>query len=338
MKSFLLRLYIALWLVCIGIIGIAVLIANKLPHAMFAIADCGYNAEISIADWPYTRRLFRVTDNPSAMDWKPIWSPDGREIAYQSDTNNQRAIYIVDLATGARRPLTSSIENAMSPSWSPDGKQIAFTHLINGFTSPLFIADLFSGDIREFAVKALYAQPPAWSPNSQSLAFTDYGSGVGEILILDGTTGKTRNISNDPTAQDSDPAWSPDGKHLAFTSTRDNIAQLYIADVETGAIHNFSNDTTKRYSGFAWSPDRDHIAVIVNEHEVRIEDMAGNILQSMASPQIPLTTHAVSWSPDGAYLALASDPPGAYLVDLASGTRYAVMTSGCDFVPIAWMP
>lgn len=319
-------------------IGIAAALADKLPHAMFAFADCGYNAEIYISDWLHRTTPFRLSDNPFAWDWKPAWSPDGRQIVYQSDTDNQRAIYIVDLASGSRRPLASSIENAMSPSWSPDGRHIAFTHLVGVDTSPLFIADILSGTTREFAVKTSYVFAPVWSPDGQYIAFTDYESGIAEISILDVATGETRNISNHATAEDRDAAWSPDGKFLAFTSTRDAVAQLYIADVETGAIQNLSNNTTMRYSGFAWSPSGDHIAVTVNEREIQILDKAGNVTRIIAPPQIPDTIHAISWSSDGAYLAVASDPPGAYLVNIVGGTKYIVTASGCDFLPVIWAP
>ena len=309
---------------------------------MFAVADCGYNAEVAIGDWRATSRLFWVTNNPFGWDWKPTWSPDGQQIAYELDTDNQRAIYIVDLATGSRRLLTPSVENALLPAWSPDGKSIAFPQSVGTNTSPIYIADLLSGNIRELEVTAAPFMPPAWSPDSQFLAFTDYSTDNGEIFILDVATGETRNISNSATADDLDPAWSSDGKNIAFTSssTRDSFPRLYIAEVETGAVHNLSNDTTRRYAGFAWSPDGDYIAVIVNEREVRIMDMAGNVIQSIVPPQIPDIIHGISWSPNGAYLAVVSDPPGEYFVHLTSGTRYTVLPlpAGCDGSPVVWLP
>jgi Tol biopolymer transport system component len=67
----------------------------------------------------------RVTHN-DANDFAPAWSPDGRQIAFVSNRDDDLEIYtIVPDAAPAR--LTYSNEPDIDPAWSPDGTRIAFT-------------------------------------------------------------------------------------------------------------------------------------------------------------------------------------------------------------------
>jgi TolB protein len=75
----------------------------------------------------------QLTDHP-ALDGKPAWSPDGTRIAFESDRNGNRDIYLMD-AECASLPkgcgsnaiqLTDHPADDFHPAWSPDGTHIAF--------------------------------------------------------------------------------------------------------------------------------------------------------------------------------------------------------------------
>jgi TolB protein len=79
------------------------------------------------ADGSGTRRL---THNVG-YDGEPAWSPDGREIAFQSKRRfgsnaGKGEIYVMNADGSGKRNLTRNRAQDGSPSWSPDGRRIAF--------------------------------------------------------------------------------------------------------------------------------------------------------------------------------------------------------------------
>jgi hypothetical protein len=53
----------------------------------------------------------------------PAWSPDGKRIAYSSDKAGTEDIYVMDVATGSEKRVTTFADSAeVAAAWSPDGK------------------------------------------------------------------------------------------------------------------------------------------------------------------------------------------------------------------------
>lgn len=71
-----------------------------------------------------THEIKQLTNN-DVMDSGPSISPDGTKMAYTSANNGRNHLYIIDLASGESRLLTSDVQgyNAV---WSPDGAWLAF--------------------------------------------------------------------------------------------------------------------------------------------------------------------------------------------------------------------
>src|SRR5512145_1046177 len=65
----------------------------------------------------------------------PVWSPDGRMIAFEQDTTENRevrddtwpALFVYTLADSSTRALATGFPQSSDPVWSPDGRSIAFT-------------------------------------------------------------------------------------------------------------------------------------------------------------------------------------------------------------------
>jgi serine/threonine protein kinase len=56
----------------------------------------------------------------------PSWSPDGRQLAYESDRSGEWDIWVTQLGGGEVNRTADHSGQARRPSWSPDGRQIAF--------------------------------------------------------------------------------------------------------------------------------------------------------------------------------------------------------------------
>lgn len=97
----------------------------------------------------------RVTSNPAA-DEGPLYSPDGKYLAYRTQTragyeSDQWRLSILELATGKLTNLTESLDRWVdSYAWSHDGQRIFFTVLDHG-TTPLMLTAPTGGAIRTVA-------------------------------------------------------------------------------------------------------------------------------------------------------------------------------------------
>jgi dipeptidyl aminopeptidase/acylaminoacyl peptidase len=147
----------------------------------------------------------------SENDNAPVWSPDGRSIAFSRYTGSARnGVWIVDVAARAERQITRRYADALS--WSAHGDLIAADY---GEDATREIALLKP----DGAVEAMLTAPGfkgfnngvAWSPDGTRLA-------VGGGVILDrtgATVGRYAPASTDEAVASS-PAWSPDGSTIVF--------------------------------------------------------------------------------------------------------------------------
>lgn len=78
-------------------------------------------------------------------DQSPVWSPDGSEIAFQSNRVGRYDVYVLDVATGDQRATTSSDDTELEPAWSPDGSMIVYSNLSDGHLH--VVAPDGSGDV-----------------------------------------------------------------------------------------------------------------------------------------------------------------------------------------------
>ena len=112
-------------------------------------------------------RFTRLTNTPLASEGQPTWSPDGRKIAYVSNETRHPQIYVVDVATKAKRRLTSKGRENIDPDWGPDGR-IAYITKRGG--AQVAVMSPAEGD----AGSQLVTEPgnwehPSWSRDSRNL-------------------------------------------------------------------------------------------------------------------------------------------------------------------------
>ena len=85
-----------------------------------------------------SRQVARLTSD--GRNEHPAWSPDGGRIAYIHGFQAPREVWLLDVRTGDRRPLTGAAVSRSACSWSPDGSRIAYAG--NGGT---VVVDVASG-------------------------------------------------------------------------------------------------------------------------------------------------------------------------------------------------
>src|SRR6185295_14836041 len=85
-----------------------------------------YHTEIWLADVK-SGEIRQLTSHPKKSSTSPAWSPDGTRLAFATDRDDKRQVYVIDPRGGEARKLTSVEEGIGSFAWSPDGKSIAYT-------------------------------------------------------------------------------------------------------------------------------------------------------------------------------------------------------------------
>jgi TolB protein len=120
------------------------------------------------ADGANVRRL--TTSPPGRNTGNPAWSPDGRQIAFNSNRDGQPGdiyIYVMAADGSAVRQLIHNLKPDGHPRWSPDGRQIVFHSNGNGVKGTaseveLYVINADGADIRRLTDNDFYDGFPDW--------------------------------------------------------------------------------------------------------------------------------------------------------------------------------
>src|SRR6202171_3018811 len=77
--------------------------------------------------WIYEKQSgsIRQFTYSAKSDFLPRWSPDGQQLAFLSDRDDQQQVYAMRANGGEASALTKGKRSVQNFAWSPDGKQIA---------------------------------------------------------------------------------------------------------------------------------------------------------------------------------------------------------------------
>ena len=282
------------------------------PMSMSAIVEPGtYYIRVSgrapgfIDDTGYTltlafQRIHRLTNHPAA-DFSPVWSPDGHHIAFESDRDDNREIYVMGSDGSNPRNLTNHSAGDFFPSWSPDGRHIAF-HSDRDGNSEIYVMDSDGSNPRRLTNDPAKDRVPSWSPDGRHIAFRSERDGNSEIYVMDSDGSNPRNLTNH-SAGDFFPSWSPDGRHIAFESYRDGNGEIYVMGSDGSNPRNLTNHSAWDFFP-SWSPDGRHIA-FRSERDGNFE-MIYVMGSDGSNPRNLTNGWYARWSPDGRHIAFSS--------------------------------
>jgi dipeptidyl aminopeptidase/acylaminoacyl peptidase len=170
---------------------------------------------------------------------------DERGYLAPRETRRPSHLYVVPLAGGAPRALTTGALSQREPAWSPDGRRIAFVQdsteveeIVPQNRPAIYIYDAADSSIRRIQTGFTSSSSPAWSPDGSTIAFL-CSRGRGEetdVCTVPAAGGATRNLTTAWELDPNEPSWSPDGKTLYFDANTRGNTHLFSVVVAGGAV------------------------------------------------------------------------------------------------------
>jgi len=179
----------------------------------------------------------------------PNWSHDGQRLAYVSFEKGNSAIYVQNVATGARELVSSGKGINGAPAFSPDDRYLAMTLSYSG-NPEIYIKDLSTGQKRQITDHWAIDTEPAWSPDGKHVYFTSDRGGRPQIYRVAASGGKATRITREGT-YNARVTISPDGSRIAIAQGRGNEYRIAILELETGRMRTLTPGVLDESPSFA---------------------------------------------------------------------------------------
>ena len=165
-----------------------------------------------------------LTQTPAVHERSPVWSPDGKTIAYFSDVSGEYELQLHRVGEQAiKRYKLTGAGFYETPVWSPDSKAIAYSD--NSLS--LYWLDVDSGVSKKIGQEYLYGPRRSrnihfsWSPDSKWITYAlNSQTYIRKVYVYSLAEHKSFPIT-DGLSDVSDPVFDASGKYLYFLSSTD---------------------------------------------------------------------------------------------------------------------
>jgi len=183
--------------------------SNVISYGLGVLNDATLVVEGIVIPESNEYEITQITFEPS-YESQPAWSPDGSKIAFVSDRDGNKEIYVMDANGSGQQRLTYNSCDDIEPDWSPDGSKIVFSSNNSG-NYDVWIMDVDGNNPARLTWEGYDEMAPAWRYNEYKILYYDpYWNGTIYIMNVDGS-GQTALSTG------LYPSWSSDGTKIVYS-------------------------------------------------------------------------------------------------------------------------
>lgn len=269
-------------------------------------------------------RATQLTTDP-AYDTKPLWSPDGKSIAFNSTRRESKDIYVMPATGGTPRRITTHSGNEDLRAWLGNDTLVFSASLMPDVNAA---QGAFYGQVYKIGVSNP-GRPEmlmSWPANAISfdaagrMLFQDrkgyedvlrkheHSSGTADIWLLDGNKYTQQTFTN---TQNQNPVWAPSGNEFYYLSEESNgtmnVHRRAVGAKSATALTSFDRHPVRSLSAsadgtlaFSWDGELYTLAAGAKEpRKVNVEIIADDYRPEIIKQSSSYNARSVSVSPNG---------------------------------------
>ncbi len=179
----------------------------------------------------------------------PSWSPDGAYLAYVSFEAGYAEVFVQEVATGNRRPLSPERATSSAPAWSPDGKLLAVARNVDG-NSDIYVYSIDPGAPRRLTFHSATETEPEFSADGEEIYFTsDRGIGP-QVYAVSAEGGRAQRVSF-TGSYNARPRLQPDGNRMAVVHQQDGRFRIGLLDLRDASLRLLTDGPLDESPSFA---------------------------------------------------------------------------------------
>lgn len=235
------------------------------PDGRYIAAQAGINGlssvvRVTVGTDNKASEIVQLTSDVKADSALPAWSPDSKQIVFQSKREGgDFQVFVMNLDGTNKRRVSDGNGLASQAAWSPDGKSIAYVQGANkDSATEIYIVPAAGGTPRAVTRMNLNLVQPMWTPDSKTIVFQQRLGDRASVIMSVPADGSAQPRTLAEAGAIQYVRVSPTGDALAYsrvlTESSSGGSDIYTVPLSGGTAVPITTQTQEDYTP-GWSPD-----------------------------------------------------------------------------------